>query len=492
MTPTDRARGDGIYTDLATGAAIDAKKPEEIVRQEYEKMLKEDYGYEYGSMAIEVPIQMGGGGKRGRPRADIVIYASCDPARRDQFKDIVGIVETKKPDQREGVRQLMSYMAATCCRWGVWTNGKRIAYVYKNPTTGELQRDFMYQIPHCGERLEDMGRITKAGLVPTNNLKPIFRRLLGMLYTNTNISRREKLGNELIRLIFCKIWDEKYYPERMPKFRVGPGEDSGTVRARIDELFADVKKELVDDGVFDTDEKIALEDKSVAHVVGELQKYALLKTDKDMIGDAFEVFAESKLVGEKGEFFTPREVVRTAVEFVDPRPNQTVLDPACGSGGFLIYALEHMWSAMDRSPKYRDNPNIAALKKEMAERCFFGIDKELDLVKIAKAYMAIVGDGRGSITQQNTLHGPGEFERRAKHAFVGDDGTLKKFDVVLTNPPFGSKIKVLEEDAREFELGRTGGGGGTRKGERHAAPRSVRGKMHADAQGWRHACHCSS
>jgi len=103
----------------------------------------------------------------------------------------------------------------------------------------------------------------------------------------------------------------------------------------------------------------------------------------------FEVFAESKLVGEKGEFFTPREVVKTAIQIIKPQPQQSILDPACGSGGFLIYALEYVWQEMDNSKKYKGASGIDILKKDIAEKCFFGIDKEIDLVKIAKAYMAI-------------------------------------------------------------------------------------------------------
>ena len=185
------------------------------------------------------------------------------------------------------------------------------------------------------------------------------------------------------------------------------------VKKRVVKLFEDVKKELVHDGVFDENEEIKLDDKSVAYVVGELEQYSLLKTDKDVVGDAFEVFAESKLVGEKGEFFTPREIVKTAVKIIDPQPQQSIIDPACGSGGFLIYSLEHIWNVMDNSKKYKGVRDLGILKREIAENYFFGIDKEIDLVKIAKAYMAIIGDGRGGIVQQNTLHTAEDYDGRA-------------------------------------------------------------------------------
>lgn len=446
---------EGYIKDNATQKMVDGGKPEEKVRQDYEKILHDDYDYDYGQMDIEVSIQRGeqNSKKNKSERADIVIYHTKDKNKRYQNEDILGIVETKRPTRKEGINQLMSYMSATACHWGVWTNGKEIEYLYKNLKNGEIKRDYVFQIPKCGETFQNIGRISKSKLRPASNLKLIFTRLLNTLYANTNISRREKLGNEMIRLIFCKIWDEKYEPSALPKFRIGFEEKSKEVAKRIKTLFDEVKKELVDDGVFDKTEQIKLEDKSIVYVVGELEHYSLLQTDKDVVGDAFEVFAESKLVGEKGEFFTPREIVRTAVQIVNPQPEQSIIDPACGSGGFLIYSLEHVWKTMDTSKKYKGIKGLDLVKKRIAEKYFVGIDKEIDLVKIAKAYMAIIGDGRGGIVQQNTLHTVEDFDGHARKLLVNDKEEFKRFDIVLTNPPFGNKIKVLENDSKHFDLG---------------------------------------
>jgi len=444
----------GYIHDWATGKVIDGRKPEEKVRQDYEHILFNDYDYAKEQMDIEVSIQRGEkhSKKNQNERADIVIYKTSDKNKREQNEDILGIIETKRPTKKEGIKQLTSYMSATSAQWGVWTNGDAIEYLYRNPVTGEIKEGFVYQIPKNGETFENIGRIAKNNLKPASNLKLIFRRLLKTLYANTNISRREKLGNEMVRLIFCKIWDERYEPNALPQFRIDFKENPKEVARRIKKLFNEVKNELVSDGVFDKNEKINLEDKSIAYVVGELEQYSLSKTDKDVVGDAFEVFAESKLVGEKGEFFTPREIVKTAIQIIEPQPQQTVFDPACGSGGFLIYAIEHIWKIMEGSKKYKGLPNLEELKKANAQKYFFGIDKEIDLVKIAKAYMAIIGDGRGSIVQQNTLHTTEDFEGRARELFVEDE-EFKQFDIILTNPPFGRSSKILEEDAKNFDLG---------------------------------------
>lgn len=446
---------EGFIVDLATGKKVDFRKPEEKIRQEYEKILLEDYDYKKEQIEIEVGIQRGekNSKKNKEERADIVIYKTDNNKKRNQNEDVLGIVELKRPNRKEGVKQLMSYMTASSCIWGVWTNGDEIEYLYKNPETGEIKREYIFNIPKRGEDLDNLGKVSKQNLRPVKNLKPIFKRMLRTLYANTNISRKEKLGSEMIRLIFCKIWDEKYNLNSLPEFRVITGEEPEKLKTRIKKLFKEVKEELSEDGVFDSTENINLDAKSISYVVGELQQFSLLKTDKDVVGEAFETFAESKLVGDKGEFFTPREIVKTAIKILDPEPEKTIVDPACGSGGFLIYALEHIWQKMERNPKYKGSPDFSGLKKRVAEKCFYGIDKEIDLVKIAKAYMSIIGDGRSKIIQENTLHPLEDFQPKSKELFLDEEGNLKQFDYVMTNPPFGIKNKVLKDDSKYFDLG---------------------------------------
>lgn len=255
---------DGFIHDTATGKSVDGRKPEETVRQSYEKELHDGYGYEYSQMDIEVRIQRGEKNnqknKNEKEKADIVIYHTTNPNKRTQHEDVLGIVETKRPTRKDGVKQLISYMSATSCMWGVWTNGKEIEYLYRHPTKGSIQRDFVFQIPKNGESFEDIGRISKKGLQPSGNLKVIFNRLLQTLYANTNISRREKLGAEMIRLLFCKIWDESYDKNALPDFRIGFDEKPKQVAKRVKALFDKVKDELSEDGVFDKNEDIKLDE----------------------------------------------------------------------------------------------------------------------------------------------------------------------------------------------------------------------------------------
>ena len=424
--------------------------PEEPVKQEFLRILVEDYGYLESEIETEFRIPRG---SSRRDRADIAIFRG---AGRDPAADVVGLVETKRPGLQSGKGQLKSYMTATSAVWGAWTNGSEIEYYCKPHGQSSIYGDRLNNIPVRGQRLEDVGRLTRKDLVPYSGalLKASFRRILNTLYANTTISRREKLGNEMIKLIFAKIRDETTYVDSPPAFYAGYGEQPERIKERIDRLFADVVADYQEDGIFEATDKITLDAAGVAWAVGQLERGSLINTPTDVVGDAFEVFAESKFVGEKGEFFTPRGVINVAVKIVAPKPNETVCDPACGSGGFLIATMRSMWEQMSRNRRWRglSPQRLQSAREQMAKKCFYGIDKEVDLVRIAKAYMAISGDGRSNIVHENTLHPPSDFQSEAKAKFV-KDGDFRKFDCVMTNPPYGTKAKVLAQEAAHFDLG---------------------------------------
>src|SRR5262249_26268032 len=120
-------------------------------------------------------------------------------------------------------------------------------------------------------------------------------------------------------------------------FRAGAGEDPEIVHQRIMDLFTAVKARYGD--VFSVTDSIEVDPKNMAYVVGELQNYCISEASRDAIGDAFEIFIGPSLKGAEGQFFTPRNAVRMVIDILNPQPGETVIDPACGSGGFLIVAL---------------------------------------------------------------------------------------------------------------------------------------------------------
>jgi type I restriction enzyme M protein len=248
--------------------------------------------------------------------------------------------------------------------------------------------------------------------------------------------------------LFCKIFDElDTEPDEQTRFRAKVDEPEDRIAERIQKLFTAVKREYPD--VFDAGEEITLDSRSLRYVVGELQNYAVVEAPRDAIGEAFEVFIGPAVRGEEGQFFTPRNVVQLMVTLLDPSPGDRVIDPACGSGGFLIVTLEHIWKTLEQDAKAKKwtAATLATKKRDAAMNFIRGLDKDSFLTKVTKAYMAIVGDGRGGIFCEDALDEPKNWKPGARAQVA-----LESFDVALTNPPFGSKIKV----AGSHKLGQYG------------------------------------
>lgn len=258
------------------------------------------------------------------------------------------------------------------------------------------------------------------------NLPEVFKQIYYYLYSNSNIPRAERLGSEMIRILFCKIYDEIHNKEDK-EFILRSGESEYEVGERVKQLFEKVKESYKD--VFDKEEKIHLDNKSIKYVVERLQNHTLTETERDVINEAFQVFWGTGLRGEKGQFFTPRNVVKMCVEMIEPKMGERIIDPACGAGGFLVEVLSKL--------KERDNfSNV------------YGIDKELDLVKIAKTYMAIIGDGHANIFCADSLY-PQSWSEEIIEKLKDES-----FDAVLTNPPFGAKIFIEDKDIlKNYKLG---------------------------------------
>ena len=324
---------------------------------------------------------------------------------------------------------------------GIWFNGDEHVYLRKiHKSSGHREYRELPNIPRFGQRIEDIGLYKRKDLVAPSNLKAVFRDLRNHLAgTTTGITRDEALAQEIINILFCKILDEQETaPGDTVTFRAGVEEKALDVKKRILGLFEKVKTTVYDD-VFSKSDSINLDAESLSYVVGELQNYCVMDADRDAIGDAFEVFIGPALRGAEGQFFTPRNVVKMIVDILDPRPGEKIIDPACGSGGFLITALAHVWSYIKEEAEQKQWSERQRVKREMevATDCFRGIDKDTFLAKVCKAYMALIGDGRGGVFCENSLLPPEEW-----HAVTQSKVQLESFDVVLTNPPFGAKIPI--------------------------------------------------
>jgi type I restriction enzyme M protein len=449
--PTAPPTRAGFITDYITGMQVRATAEERDAVQVFARRLVEDYGYTKDQIQThpQYHVRIRPSEKNPSYPVDIAVFHSSKKTEDELFM----VVECKKPERKDGEHQLRLYMDMSAAEVGVWFNGSEHLYLRKiHHKDGRRTYEVLPNIPRKGQRIEDIGLFKRKDLRKPSNLKAVFRdirnHLAGM---TTGITRDEALAQEIINLLFCKIFDEQQTnPEDTVTFRAGVGESPKEVQERIKTLFEKVKQSLLGD-VFDQSDTIKLDADSLVYVVGELQNYCIMEADRDAIGDAFEVFIGPALRGSEGQFFTPRNVVEMMVKIVDPKPGEKIIDPACGSGGFLISALSHVWAKLREDAKCKgwSEGQLAKQELEVATRCFRGIDKDAFLAKVCKAYMALVGDGRGGIFCANSLE---PFENWP--AVMQEKISLGSFDVVLTNPPFGKKIVVKGDKLlSQFDLG---------------------------------------
>lgn len=440
---------EGYIIDYISGVQVKASPEELEATQVFSKILVEDYGYPKTQIQTrpQFHVKVRPSDTKKEYPVDIAVFS--DTEKTDD--SIYLIVECKKKNRKDGRTQLENYLTLSKANLGVWFNGEERFYLLKqNTDDGRVLFKEIPNIPKFGERLEDIGAIKRGDLIVTHNLKSTFKAIRNYLAANAiGATRDEVLAQQLINLIFCKIYDEKYTDKKNNvRFRIGLNETSTEVRSRIDKLFSDVKTKYKE--VFTKEDIITLDDNSVAYIVGELQNYCLIDAERDVLADAFETFIDHALKGGQGQFFTPRNVVKMMVEILDPDDDDMVIDPACGSGGFIIESLRYIWNKIVNRYKEMGWSDMEILEEkiDVANKCIRGIDKDYFLSKIAKAYMAIMGDGKGGVFCEDSLERPENWSSKTQTKIHFGD-----FSVVLTNPPFGSKIPVTGEDKlKRYEL----------------------------------------
>ncbi len=443
------AKTESGIKDYISGINIKAS-PEEIdAVQPYSKILVEDYDYpiDYIITHPQYRVKVRPSSKKKEYPVDIAVFNN----KKKDEESIQIIVECKKKNEEDGLEQLKDYLRFSKAQIGVWFNGNNKAYIRKIEKNGRTEFVSIPNIPKFGQRFEDIGKFKRKDLKVASNLKAIFKSIRNHLAgNNVGTTRDEVIAQQLISIIFCKLFDEKYTsPDDQVRFRAGIDENNEEISKRIFDLFEDVKKKYKE--VIDQNDKINLDKKSISYVVGELQNILLIESSRDVISDAFETFIGHTLKGDKGQFFTPRNVVKMIVEILDPSEDDLIIDPACGSGGFLIESLRYIWKKVENAGKNNNwsEQNILEEKMEVAIHKIYGIDKDSFLTKVTKAYMAIIGDGKSGIFCEDSLENPKNWSKKTSSKI-----NLEKFDILITNPPFGSKIKITgEEKLKQYNLG---------------------------------------
>ena len=381
---------------------------------------------------------------------DVAIFD--DPEHFRDPEHVIIICECKRPDVTIGIEQLKIYLdREPHARVGVWFNGLEHAVIYKTPTGYERAPDGT-PIPTPKDPLAPAGvrPLTEPDLRKAPSLVPVFKRIRDRIATrDQNVNRDEEILPDLSLLLLLKILDEqshRFTPSVPLAFQI-----DGSARrtsARIRELLeTEVARNAQLFGANAREIRFQIDDESIHYVVETLQNYRLLSNETDAVAEAFQVIRGKAYKGEEGQYFTPQSVVRVAIAAIDPRPEDRVIDPGCGSGSFLATALANVVAHMEGT--YGPSENDKALaRREWSTQQLFAIDKDAVSVRLSKAYLSMLGDGSTHVYKADSTRP--KLWPSALAATIQDGA----FDVVVTNPPFGSKLKLPGSVGREegYEL----------------------------------------
>lgn len=446
----------GKLLDYIDGVTQRSETPEEYVRQEIAKSLVREYGYEKHEITVEFILRLGS----RKPRADLVIFDEGDRHEQDRARVIIECKsqKIKSTDRKEGVGQLQSYMAACPnVAYGMWTNGLERFCYRRVDTDGRVAFEEIPDIPGKGRTEDEVERprFDQLKAASSDALLFAFRRCHNYIAGNQGLQKPEAFW-ELLKLIFCKIHDERSSDE--VEFYATSKERHGLngrlkVKKRLDGLFDEVKAEYLT--IFRENEAIELNPEVLAYIVSQLQMYSLLESDIDVKGRAYEEIVGSNLRGDRGEFFTPRNICQMTVAMLDPGERQVILDPACGTGGFLITAMNYViekiraaeinkWGDVERA-----ETAIRQRVQRFAQNYILGLDLNPNLVKASKMNMVMNNDGAGGLFQANSLKAPATWDDGLRERQI-----MGQVDLLFTNPPFGSKIPIDEPSTLEgYDLG---------------------------------------
>lgn len=433
--------------------------PEEKVQAETFLTLALIYGYPVNRIKQFVSVQMGAETKE----ADIIVYSD------DECEETYILVECKKEDLTDqqfniAVDQAYSYAVAEGAQY-VWTTSRIKNQYYEVPDKKPKSRIEIPDIPQFGVNKLAPYKYVKGGISQTDtdeksnivaepdpNVKQKFFELQVVSeseLTKIFIQSHQALWgggqrnpsvafDELDKLIFCKIWDEKH-PRKIGdpyEFQIFRDEDPEDLLKRIKALYEEGRKK--DPEVFKDD--ITLTASETQTIVKYFQRINLNKTDLDSKGKAFETFMGSYFRGDFGQYFTPRPIVKFIVDSLPIDHKSRVLDTSCGSGGFLLYALDKV---REQASEFYDEETIEHFRHwhDFAEKNLFGIEINEQIARTAKMNMIIHDDGHTNVIAADGLLSDTEMQAKSKNKEF-EYGT---FDFIITNPPFGSSIKQTEK-----------------------------------------------
>ena len=422
--------------------------PEEIVRQLWVWKLINYYGYDPEQIRCEIPVQFGS--EIPTKYADIAVY------RKTDLETVKILFEVKKPKRKDGIEQLKSYLGAKGNPIGVWSNGADKLILYK-PQNKDF--DTLSEVPKVKEEASNVLEIKRklADLRTQFNFKKIVQDLEELVLADSGVDE----FNEIFKLIYAKIYDEKIAAEdrrRKQEVEFKKYADPELTYDVINNLYRKACEKWP--GVFE-EPNIKLRKDHLQICIGPIEGIRLLGSNLRIMDDAFEYLMPTEAKKKKGQFFTPRHVIEMCVRMLNPKDYEYVIDPACGSAGFLLHAMEWAMPA-----ETTDEQELR--KSRYAAKYLWGIDFEARAAKTSRALMLIAGDGHTNIfgpdvssidpkTWYNTMSGRllmtelrktsllvnpvPETELLTDEDKAWDYFEHMKFDLVLANPPFAGELK---------------------------------------------------
>ncbi|MFN0204444.1 MAG: N-6 DNA methylase [Bacteroidia bacterium] len=267
-----------------------------------------------------------------------------------------------------------------------------------------------------------------------DNLLKRFEEIHNYIYANDGLSPQQTL-EEFVKILFIKIHEENtqtglFSINNQEWSDLSQGKNVAHFLARIVDLFAKTQATYPD--VFEVDDRIRLSSLALGYTVHKLQHISLLDSSQDAKGLAFQKFLSHHEKDGSGQFFTPEPVIDFCVEMMQPQANEVILDPACGSGGFLMSAL-----------KYLKKQNIDS--QVIIQHQLFGIDINKSIARIAKMKLLLETLTHTNLFCANSLEELDTLKLMLGKAWQGAD-------VILANPPFGAKINQTTT-LKSFDLG---------------------------------------
>ena len=456
-----RAFADGHLQLIASGrtekiryvAVNHAEKwghPEEKVRAAHYAELIYRYGYRPECIGVEVTVP----DRTPVDRADLVVFSDTERTKPyaviEYKRDGVSDTEFKQAvEQAFGNGQAHKFRAEYI---GVVAGHTR-AFYDSSDQFGVLEREaniiadmpIRYGKPEEFKYYKNASPKPDIAAVSRDDLIKTIRKCHQTLWGGGRLSPPMAFG-ELTKLIFLKTRDEKT-PRRNGDpyaFQIKTNEAPERLANRIKAMYATERRKEPD--VFNDDIKI--DDATLKNVVLHLESVNLTATDLDTKGVAFEQFMDGFFKGDFGQYFTPRNIIAFSIEMLDIQGDDFVIDPACGSGGFLLHALDHVRRLANDF--YEENSNEHYdYWHSFAEKRLFGVEINEEIARVAKMNMIVHDDGHTNIIGNDALEPLANIARKnaAFAAIVGVDAETgrrdesKGFNKITTNPPFGAVIK---------------------------------------------------